>query len=341
MLPFADAPSLPLRKAALAALASIGSPTSSSVLTRAAKKVNYAYEASNATSALLAYARNLGRKGHLDACDRTCRAIIKACQGTQQLPVNSAALAVLADTFGYEALPYLLRASEHQDRAYRISALNLAERIPGVAATRQWIAAAQQSSPTARADIIAMLGRRGDTAVLPFLESSLRARESEVRMAAAESLARIKKADAAADLLRMLGSTDGDEAPRIASLLSWILDERHLDPLTSLLDTLAPAPKAAAITVIAGKGAGRYFEKILALTSDQDPGVRRAAFAALKDLAGPEDLGALLLLLESTADPASVKDLQQALVRAANQAEPARGRARPLLDAMRTSSRPV
>jgi len=341
ILRLADASSLPLRRAALAALADIASPKSSATLTRAARKANYRYDAANATSALLAYARNLGRKGNLELCERVCRAIIKACQDAERLPVSSAALAILADTFGYEALPHLLRAADHADQAYRVSALNLAEGISGVAATRQWIAKAQRANPAVRADIIGMLGRRGDDRALPFLESSLRAPEVEVRLAAAESLARIKKADVAADLLPVLGSSQGDEARRLAGILSWILDERHLDPLVAMLDTLAPAPKAAAIAVVAGKGGQRYFEKIFALTSDENPEIRRAAFAALKTLVGPQDLAALLRLLESTGDPALSKDIQQALVRAANQAEPAQSRARPLLEAMKTSSRPV
>ena len=82
----------------------------------------------------------------------------------------------MADVLGYEALPSLLRAVDNKDKAYRNAALNFAETIPGVAATRQWIAKAQKANPELRAEIIGMLGRRGDARALPFLESSLQAR---------------------------------------------------------------------------------------------------------------------------------------------------------------------
>ena len=63
ILPLAQRLGLPLRKAALAALASIAGADSYGALTTAARKVNYRYDAANATGALLAYARNLGEKG--------------------------------------------------------------------------------------------------------------------------------------------------------------------------------------------------------------------------------------------------------------------------------------
>jgi HEAT repeat protein len=339
ILPFATAPGLPLRKAALAALASIAGSDSYTALTNAARKVNYRYDAANAAGALIAYARNLGDKGDIALCEKVCRLIMKNCKDAERLPANSAALGIMAEVLGYEALPNLLRAVDNKDKAYRNAALNFAETISGVAATRQWIAKAQKANPELRAEIIGMLGRRGDAHALPFLESSLNAAESQVSLAAAESIARMKKADAAADLLPMLRTRQGDDARRIAGILLWILDERHLDPLVAMIDALEPAPKAAAIGVVAAKGGKRYFDKIFALTSDPNAEIKLAAFAALKSLAGPGELPVLLRLLDATSEPALVKEVQQALVKSASQSEPVQARARPLLEAMKTSPR--
>ena len=339
ILPLASAPGVPLRKAALAALASIAGAESYGALTGAARKAGYRYDAANATGALVAYARNLGDKGDIALCQKVCRLLMKNCKDAGQLPAGSAALGILADVFGYEALPSLLRAVDHKDKAYRNAALNFAEPVGGVAATRQWVAKAQKAAPEPRAEIIGMLGRRGDARALPFLESSLQAAESQVSLAAAESIARMKKADAAADLLPMLKTRQGDDARRVAGILLGILDEPHLDPLVAMLDTLDPAPKAAAIGIIAAKGAKRYFEKIFALTSDANAEIKLAAYAALKSLAGARDLPVLLRLLDATSEPALLKEVQQALVKSANQASPAQARARPLLEAMKTSPR--
>lgn len=340
ILSLADASGVPMRKAALAALAQIASPNSFSALTKAARKAGYRYDPANATSALLSYARNLGEKGNIALCEKVCRLILKNCADAERLPNSSAALGILVENRGYEALPDLLRAVDNKDKAYRNAALNLAEEITGVAATRQWLAKAQRANPQLRAEIIGMLGRQGDSRALGFIQSSLNAAEPQVSLAAAESLARMKKADAAADLLPLLKTRQGEDARRIADILLWILDERHLDPLVSMMDTLPPAAKAGAIGVVAAKGGKRYFEKIFALTSDQNAEIRAAAFAALKSLAGANDLPVLLRLLDSTSEPALIKEVQPALVRAVNQAEPAQTRSRALLEAMKTSPRP-
>jgi HEAT repeat protein len=340
ILALANASSVPLRKVALAALARIASPSSFAALSAAARNANYRYDPANATGALLFYARYLGEKGELALSEKVCRLIMKNCADAERLPSRSAALAIMADNRGYEVLPELLRAVDNKDKAYRNAALNLAEKITDVAATRQWIAKAQKANSELRAEIIGMLGRQADSRLLPYLQAWLNAAEPEVSLAAAEALAKIKQADATADLLPLLKTRQGEDARRLADILMWIMDERHLDPLVSMTDSLSPSQKACAIGIIAAKGGKRYYEKIFALTSDQNPETKSAAFAALKNLAGANDLPVLLRLLEATNEPALVKEVQLALVRAANQAEPAQTRARPLLGAMKMSQRP-
>jgi HEAT repeat protein len=340
ILPLANATELPLRKVALAALAQIASPDSYGVLTAAARRADYRYEPANATGALLTYARNLGERGDLALSEKTCRLIIKNCTDADRLPSSSAALGILAETRGYEALPDLLRAVDNTNKAYRNAALNLSEKIGGIAATRQWVAKAQKVSPEQCAEIIGMLGRRGDSNALPFLQVSLKAVQPEVSLAAAEALARVQGPDAVADLFHLLQTKSGDEARQIGGILMWLVDERHLDPLLAMFDSLPPTSKACAIEIIAARGGRRYAERIFGLTSDQNSEIRSAAFAALKSLVGVGDLPLLIRLLASTSEPAMTKEVQQALVRAANQVEPANNRARSLLEAMKTVPRP-
>ncbi len=191
-------------------------------------------------------------------------------------------------------LPDLLRAVDNGNKAYRTAALNVAEKITGIAATRQWIAKAQKANPELRAEIVGMLGRQGDSRALPFLQESLNAAEPQVSLAAAEALARIKGADVAADLLPLLKIRQGDDVRHIAEILLWTMDERHLDPLVAMFDSLQPTAKACAIGVVAARGGKRYAGKIIPLTADQNAEVKSAAFAALKDLVSGDDLPFLL-----------------------------------------------
>ncbi len=337
LIALAGSSSVPERKAVLAALAMLALPESYSTLTRAARDADYGYEPANATASLLAYARNLGEGGNAELSRKVCRLILKKCKDADRLPFSTAALGILAEHHGYEALRDLLRAADHKDRAHRNAAFAFAESITGIAAVKRWIEKAQKTSPEIRAEIVAMLGRMGNRRALPYLRSSLGDRDGGVRLAAAEALARIEKADAAADLIRLLGAGPEDEAWRVGEILLWILDERHLDPLAAAMDGFKPAAKASAVRIIGARGGKRYLEDILGLTSDSNPATRQAAFAALKHLVGPRDVPVLLQLMDSTEDVALVRELQPAIIRAAAEAEPAETRARPLLEAMRTS----
>ena len=338
---FAKDPDPAMRRPALAALASVASPRSYTVLTEAAKSVDFRYEPANAIGALLEYARQLGKKGALVTSDRVCRLIMKNTDDAERLPTRAAALAVLADVRGQVALPDLLKAVDHADRGYRSAALTSAERIRGAAPVNQWVAKAKKVDPERRAEIIAMLGRQGDRRALPFIRSSLAASEPEVALAAAEALAHVEHANANPDLLALLKTrTTSEEAQRVAAVLLWTIDEQHLGPLAGMLDTLQPPAKAAALRVIGAKGGKRYAGQVLPLTSDENPEIRAAAIGALAGVVGANDLPAVLRLLDGAADAATTADLQKAVVAAANQIVPEEARARPLVDTMKTSTHP-
>jgi HEAT repeat protein len=338
---FAKDPDPAMRRPALAALANVASPRSYPVLTGAAQSAEFRYEPANAIGALLEYARQLGRKGALVTSDRVCRLIMKNTDDAERLPTRAAALAILADVRGKAALPELLKAVDHADRGYRNAALTSAERIRGAVPINHWVAKAKKVDPERRSEIIAMLGRQGDRRALPFIRSSLAAREPEVAFAAAEALAHMERAKANPDLLTLLKTrTTSDEAQRVAAVLLWTIDEQHLDPLAGMLDTLQPPAKAAALRVIGAKGGKRYAGRVLPLTSDANPKIRAAAIGALAGVVGANDLPAVLRLLDGAPDAAATADLQKAVVAAANQIVPEEARARPLVDAMKTSAHP-
>ncbi len=339
ILGLAGSSNLNLRKVCLAALAGIADPSSLKTLSDAAQKIKYQYDAANTVGALLDYARNLGQKGDLATCAKVCRLVMKSCASDRLLPNSSAALAILVEHYGFEALPDLLKATDSAHKAYRTAALRLAEKNLDVSSVRRWAAKAQQARPEQRGEVIGMLGRGGHPAALPLIRSSLGSPDGVVSLEAAGALARLKKSEALPDLLPLLKTKQGGDLKALTEILLWTMDEKHLDPLAEMMDALPSPAKACAIQVIAAKSGKRYFGKIFPLTSDSDPELKSAAYAAMKRLAGASDVAALLPLLDSAGDPVRIKDIQEALVAASRQVEPAGNRARPLLDAMGNSSR--
>jgi HEAT repeat protein len=330
---------LNLRKVCLAALARMADGASFKILAENAQKAKYQYDAANSVGALLDYARNLGRKGDTATCAKVCRLVMKSCRTDQLLANSSAALAILVEYFGFEALPDLLRAVDSTNKAYRVAALNQAEKVLDVSSIRRWTAKAQQATPELRSEIVAMLGRKGNPLALPFIRASLASPESATSLEAASALARMKKSEALPELLPLLKTKKGEDLKGITEILLWTMDEPHLDPLVGMIEALEAPAKACAIQVIAAKSGKRFVEKIFSFTSDANPEVKSAAIAAMKRLAGPANIPALLRLLDSAGDPGAIKDLQAALVYASGQIEPANLRAKPLLEALGSSPR--
>ncbi len=328
-----------MRRAALAALARFADPRSSKTMFEAAERARFVYEPSNATAALLAYAHNLAERGDPGAAEKLCRQIMKKTNRPDRLSTRTAALAVLVDARGADALPDLLAAVDHADRAYRQAALQAAEPIGGLAAVRRWTAKAQAVSPERRAEIVAMLGRQGDPRALPFIRASLAARQPEVVLAAAGALARMEGAEAAPDLLTALSNAPAVAAGKMADILLSVIDEAHLDPLVAMFETLPPATKAAAIGVIGARGGRRFSARIMPLTADADPAIRAAAFRALAGVATPADVPALVALLDG-ADADAVPLVQKAIVAAVGLSVPGALRTRPLIQALPASPHP-
>ncbi len=136
----------------------------------------------------------------------------------------------------------------------------------------------------------------------------------------------------------------------MAGILGWVIDEKGLDPIAASLDTLQPAARAAAIGLIGDKSGKRFAPRIIPLTADANPEIRAAAFKALAGVVGPNDLPALLSLLDrgpdvqktggGTGDSTGVADVQRAVVAAASQVTPEDARATPVLEAMKTAAHP-
>jgi HEAT repeat protein len=326
-----------MRRSALAGLARLANRKSYKALSEAAERAGFIYDPANATAAFLDYAKNLADKGDPEAAEKVCRLIMKKTKRADQLATRAAALDVLVDVRGHEALRDLLKAIDHADRAYRQSALRSAERLRGIAPIRQWDARAQKADPERRAEIIAMLGRQGDRHALPVIRASLGARDSEVMLAAAEALAHIDRAGATPDLLPLLKTADGPAVERVADILRVTIDERHLDPLVAMLDTLPLEARAAAVGLIGAKGGRRFSARILPLTTDHAPEIRAAAFGALAGVANAGDLAELLRMLDDV-DADVLAAVQKAVAASAAQLTPDEARVAPLLQAMTTSS---
>ena len=308
------AESLNLRKASLAAVASIGLAESYQPLLDAAKKAGFVYEPSNATSAFVSYAQKLGETGILVLCTKACEELINSCITPAQLHSKSSALSIYNQYFENAAQPKLLKAFDSTDKAFRFSVLNLAEKSKS-SSTKAWVAKATKAQPEQKAEIITMLGKKGDLTVADFIKKQFVNQSADVSQAAISAYAKLKGKDAATDLTALLSK--GVQPAYVSKTLNSLVDEKSLDPIAAILESAPENSKSEIITLIGAKSGKRYFDQLYKFTESSNPAIKSAAYGAMINTGTPKETDRLLKLLFATDDNDKIKDIQEALVNAA------------------------
>ncbi len=325
-------------KTALMALAEIGSPDSYKLLLGAAKRANFEYCPANAAEAFLVYANRLAQRGEHALSKKALKAIMKANRSDEKLHNYAGALSVYAANYGYEAMPELLKSVDSNNKAYRYAILNIAQNVGGVAGTRQWISKASSTlAADKKAEIIDMLGRRGDPLAIDFVARNLNDSSPVVREDVIEALVRLQGKDAVPAILNHLAGGNDIDASKAA--LAQLLDKEHLAPVALQMKQTSGATKAGLINLIAAKSGNAYFNDILALTNSANQDEKSAAFDALKHISTEENLDALIKLLADAKGDEEIKQAQLAVVAAAKGAEAEKTEKGKLLQALNSTDK--
>lgn len=160
------------------------------------------------------------------------------------------------------------------------------------------LAALSDADPDVREAALHGVARSGDAACVPQAVRLLDDEEAEVRAAAVEALRVLSDpADLGADLRPLLTDPDEEVAARAAAALAP-RDPLASEVLIEMAESGSPARRRAAAEALAG--AGQAGERVVALLSDPDSSVRRAAAAAAGSL---DPVLATTPLLEALGDP--------------------------------------
>ena len=323
-----------IRTAALNAMAGSASKAVRKTLESAASDASYAWESEGSAAALVQYARNIADRGEIKITEEICAEIIS--KATLQYKI--AALEALVDYKGYEAMHYLVSAYTQGEIQYRMAALRFAEDIPGKAATRKWIDLFTGMDEQRKAEIIYMLGERGDLLAVDLIENTLYCPSASLRTSSAIALAKLKGRDAVSELIDYIRSYETVDDQRAAyHALLMTADTRKRDLVADALEGSGNITKATLLMVLAAGGENRFFDIMMDYTVSLNPNLRTIAFMELKNLAEPHNQKQLTdLLLDVSAD-ASVEDVQQALIAALQDADDKQEKISMLISAMQES----
>ena len=323
-----------VRTAALNAMAESGDMAVRKTLKSAASDASYAWEPEGSAAALVRYARNIADRGELKIMEEICAEITREAA----LQYKIAALEALVHYKGYEAMHYLVSAFSQGEIEYRMAALSLAQDIPGKAATRKWTDIFTGMDEKRKAEIIYMLGERGDLLAAPLIENTLYCPSAVLRTASAMALAKLRGRDAVPELIDYVRSyeTVEDQVAAYHALL-MTADSRKRDQVADALEGSGNVTKATLLMVLAAGGENRFFDIMMDYTASVNPTLRTVAFMELRNLAEPHNQEQLTDLLPDVSTDASLVNVQQALIAALQDADDKQERISMLISDMQES----
>jgi HEAT repeat protein len=316
IIPYAASPDENLRRIARFALASIGDARAAGALDKSRIAAS-ATERREAPSLYLLFAKRLIESGDVGLGLGICRDLLAHYSGPGETHIAANALNLVASVRGAGILDELLRALDSPESDFRGAALALAEKAPGPEATSRWIEKLDSVPPPVQAEIIAMLGERGDATALPAVRDALESPDKDVRISAVRASVRLGGEGAISALLPLLTAAEGSgEIAAVKEALLGMPGSVVVPEAARLMANAPPQAQAALIDILGEKGAREEIDLVFGEIVREESEVRAAAGRALALLAGDEDLPRLLDLLCEASRSEDIVNLQNAAVTA-------------------------
>ncbi len=308
------------RAAALYALASTGSPAARQPLLRAAEEASFQREPSGAVDALLLYARKAGLVGNRREMKKITGMVIASAVGAEAASQRIAAMSVITEVTGDAALKMLVKAAGDPDPVVRGAALKLASSLPGSTVTKKLARSYRKFDRSTKAELLYMLGKRGDDIALPLVMKAINDPAPEIAAEAIAALARLKGREATGTLLEWIMKNDSEAGHMAAATaLTTLLDSTGTDRVAASLPDSKGQTTVTLIRLLAWSGRDKYFNTVYELTGSSDMAVRATAVSSLASLASCSDQQKIIELLDRTPERGEAAVIRQALVAAIRQ----------------------
>ncbi|HNT37305.1 MAG TPA: HEAT repeat domain-containing protein, partial [bacterium] len=297
-----------VRLAALYALSEIGEVSSKEILAEAAETIT-GFHRVEATHFYLTFAQRLAEKGHTEEALAVCRDLFESKTAPDETAVQCAALHVMSQALGENAIPDLLQAMTNDKEQVRAQAMNITNSFSGNRITRGLMEFYQTAFPDLQAELIRLLARRGDNKALPLLFAGLDSSEKVVRLAAIESVSTLAGSASLNALLDVFSNEDKEEVEAAKAALTMMPGTQATADIAAGVTDPHPAIRLGSIEILVARGAKDQIQKLCLAGRDDDEDIRLAALKGLGAL-GDETVAADLvaLLLEAS----SVKERKEA-----------------------------
>ncbi len=285
--------------------------------------------------ALLRCAERYVRKGRPDAAVAIYE---RFHQSDRPMHLRVAGLRGLAKARPEQGVPLVAEAIRSDHGALRRAAAGLIRDLEAPQAAKRFADMLPSLPASIRPQVIRAIGALEAPEAAPALAKQLDSDHAPVRKAALRALGRIGDASVVGPLASAAAAASGKEQ-RIARASLVRMEGEGVDAaLRKRLETDNPAQKVEIIKALAGRGVTRATETLVPLARADHDRVRRAALAALGELAGEENLPTLVALLVDPAKKADRGLIRKAIGEVFQRIDPVGKRADPVLAALSDAS---
>jgi HEAT repeat protein len=306
-----SSPDAGVADAAISALANIADRAALDSLAAARKRISGA-KRERVSNAYLRGAANLAERGDRNGALRIYQQLSMPAEPDT---IRIAALSGLAPLQGKDAVAVLAEEIGSKSPAVQAAAIGLLAGIPGPDATVAMIRKLPNLAPGGQARLITALSLRGDFSARPVVLQSTRSNEAEVRVAALTGLGKL--GDESSVPVLAAAAAEGQAAEQAAARESLAnLRGPKLDSTIVAAIASSTGKVKTELILVAGErrsaGAG---DALVKAARENDPELRRSALRALKNVGGPQQVSALVDLVQAVP-PADLRDATQALAAA-------------------------
>jgi len=217
---------------------------------------------------------------------------------------RAAALTEMFNVDASKATPVIIGVIKGAPSAARNGALRLVVTGESDALTQALDGSLGQLKPPARAQVIRLLGKRGDPKVLPTVTKYLGSKDDATCVAAIATVGELGGADCVKLLLGRAAAGGAGEAAAYKALAR--MDAQGID--AALIKGLADdSLKAQAVKALAARGSRTAPPQMVKLATDPNPEIRSAVWANMAEFVTADQLDPLMKILVASSDRAAAQ----------------------------------
>ncbi|BDD12286.1 hypothetical protein FUAX_47180 (plasmid) [Fulvitalea axinellae] len=325
------------KKVQLYALAQSASPKAYGTLAAAAKKAGYLYEETQAVAAFQNYAQRLVEEGDDATGKKVYKNFLKQ-KSPDRLHLRAFALAEMAEQYGNEILPELIKDIAHTDFRHRGNVRSIILKLNDADATRTLIAELPKANNTVKVEIIDLLGDRKDAIAVNALKNELANPAGNVQAAAIRALGHIQSYKAYDACLEVFQSGKPEAVTQAVNTLTVVAQDSQLDELANNVSSIPASALPEVIRLLGSRSNEDYVGTLMPFISDSNEATRKSALKAISRVVTPAEITPLTKKLLSSSNNGEIKLLQRALI-AACQKEKGDKQTAILLQALKKTSK--